>query len=723
MNRPSFAILLLLSAFAASANNAISSLLDRIDPGLSEKIIIEITNPDDSEGESFVVTQQGWRPKIEATDPISAAVGVNTYLRKVAGVHLGWNMMHASLPDTLPAVASPITGKARLPLRYYLNYCTHSYSAPFWDQKRWQEEIDWMALHGINMPLAITGSAALWRNVLTRLGFDRAAIDQFIAGPGYQAWWLMNNLEGWGGPNSDEYYDRDLKLQQFIAGRMREFGMEPVLPGYSGMLPSTAAGHLGLEVSDPGLWCGFTRPSFLQPQEEAFDYIANIYYDELTRLYGLSRFYSMDPFHEGGSSDGVDLAEAGRKILNAMKRANPEAAWVAQGWQENPRAAMVDPLPYSDVILLDLQAENQPMWRLRPQTFANHPWIFCQLLNFGGNVGLYGKMEALRAGLLEAIDQSRSIAGIGLTMEGIENNPVMFDMICDWIWSDTIPTVEAWIADYAKSRYGGVEDRRIAKAWQLLSQSVYNCPAELTPQGTTESLFCARPQHRPTTVSAWANSKPYYDPSAVVDAARLMLSAADRFANNPNFRYDLVDITRQAAADHGRELLNRIADAADRHDRTEYQRLSSEFLDLILLQDSLLGSIPDFRLGRWTEQARNCASTATAKDSMEWNARTLITVWGPREAADGGRLHDYSHREWQGLLRDLYHARWKTWFDACLENWDNAGRPEIDFFEMERAWADQPLKRRSGGDYTTYSATPEGDPIAISKAVIDRISR
>lgn len=32
-----------------------------------------------------------------------------------------------------------------------------SYSMAYWDWDRWEAEIDWMALHGINLPLAFTG--------------------------------------------------------------------------------------------------------------------------------------------------------------------------------------------------------------------------------------------------------------------------------------------------------------------------------------------------------------------------------------------------------------------------------------------------------------------------------------------------------------------------------------------------------------------------------------
>lgn len=38
-------------------------------------------------------------------------------------------------------------------------------SLAWWDWKRWEKEIDMMALQGINLPLAFTGQEAIWQKV------------------------------------------------------------------------------------------------------------------------------------------------------------------------------------------------------------------------------------------------------------------------------------------------------------------------------------------------------------------------------------------------------------------------------------------------------------------------------------------------------------------------------------------------------------------------------
>ena len=169
--------------------------------------------------------------------------------------------------------------------RYYLNYCTYSYSLAFWDWERWENEIDWMAMHGINMPLSITGMEVVWYNLLKRIGYTTEEVNEFISGPAFMAWWQMNNLEGWGGPNPDSWYRQQEALQKKIIARMRELGIEPVFPGYAGMVPRNFGEKLGYQIADPGKWCGFPRPAFLSTEDEHFVSFAAMYYEELENLY------------------------------------------------------------------------------------------------------------------------------------------------------------------------------------------------------------------------------------------------------------------------------------------------------------------------------------------------------------------------------------------------------------------------------------------------------
>ena len=85
----------------------------------------------------------------------------------------------------------------------------------WWDWKRWEEEIDWMAMNGINLPLSFTGNEYIIRELFLSFGVTRAEIGKFLAGPAFLAWFRMGNLKLWGGPLTDDWIDRQVNFHFF----------------------------------------------------------------------------------------------------------------------------------------------------------------------------------------------------------------------------------------------------------------------------------------------------------------------------------------------------------------------------------------------------------------------------------------------------------------------------------------------------------------------------
>ena len=754
MQRYYLTLWLWMCGVMAVLGNPVDNLLNRIDPGAAKKFKTELVK---SERDFFELDQSGKKVVVRGNTWVNIASGVNWYLKYYAGVHLTWNQMNAKLPAVLPKVEKKERHETNLTLRYDFNYCTFSYSMAFWDWKRWEKEIDWMALHGVNLPLAIVGEECVWRKMLLRLGYTEEEVGKFIAGPAFLAWWEMNNLEGWGGPLPLSWYDRQETLQKQILKRMKELGMHPVLPGYCGMVPHDAKERLGLNVAEAGLWNGFQRPANLLPTDKRFREIADIYYEELTKLFGKADYYSMDPFHESNDDSKLDYARAGQVLMEAMKAVNPKAVWVIQGWTENPRPAMVDGMKKGDLLILDLFSECRPMFGIpsiwkRPEGYKQHNWLFCLLENFGNNVGLHGRMDQLLDNFYSKNDSSffipfpsdarlpvafhSSLKGIGFTMEGSENNPVMFELMSELPWRPEKFTKEEWIRGYVKARYGKA-DEDVLKAWDILIHSIYNCPAGNNQQGPHESIFCGRPTLHNFQASSWSKMKNYYNPDDTQVAAQLMVKAAERFRGNNNFEYDLVDICRQALADQARvQYLQTIADF-NAFRKKAFDKDAKRFLEMLLLQDKLLGTRKEFRLGRWLTDARSCSTKPAEQDLYEWNARVQITTWGNRTCANEGGLRDYAHKEWNGLLKDFYYMRWKTYLDGLSAEMEMMTKPRpemlgggensnktadelfqmalpqdlnIDYYAFEEPWT---------VSHNQYKAEPEGNPVDVAKEVME----
>lgn len=698
-------------AFAQKNPKQISALLDRIGgKGTSARIETQVKQSLSDDGkEIFEIGSRKGKPFIQGSTLSALTTGIGWYLNHYAHINLSWNNLTTDLSKVslpVPALAERRTCSADY--RYYLNYCTYSYSMAFWTKERWEQEIDWMALHGINMPLALVGTDVVWKNVLHEVGYSRADIDKFVAGPGFQAWWLMNNLEGWGGPNPDWWYERQEQLCRFILDRMRLLGMEPVLPGYGGILPSNATEKMGVKVIDQGYWCsGFRRPSFMLPTDERYVEIAQLYYKHLAKVMGQSKYYSMDPFHEGGRTQGINLKEAYHTIYSEMQKHSPGATWVIQSWGENPRKEALDTIPKGGFIVLDLYSEGLAKWEEKGG-YAGHDFIWCMLHNFGGKTGMHGRFEPMLKSFYKAQEKYPNGAkGIGAIPEGLETSPILYDLLFELPWM-TPQEGAGWIKRYAEARYG-TKSEVMAQGLDILARSVLNCPE---PMQDVEAVVCARPSLWCTRVSGWGTTKIYHDIRKVRQAAALMLKEKDRFRGNPNYEYDLTDVVRQTLTDSTYYLLKDIATSYNQKDMDTFKAQYTVFLGILTDLNRLLSQVDLFKLETWTQSARDVCqevsgTTEADRDWMEWNARTLISVWGPEQCAERGRLHDYSSRQWGGFLHDFYLARWEMFFKA-LEEGKTISSPE--WFKWEERWS------RS----KTITKVAEEDPVTVAEELFNK---
>ncbi len=685
-----FVVLLALACvqtLAAATQNppAVTALLNRIGgDGTADRFVTIVDESISSNGkEAFVITSQDGKPCIKGSNISAVTTGINWYLNHYAHVNLSWNNLTTDLSSkTLPVPTTDETHESSVDYRYYLNYCTFSYSMSVWTWDRWQKEIDWMALHGINMPLQIVGLDVVWRNLLVNdLGYTNAEANAFIAGPCFQAWWGMNNLEGWGGPNPDWWYTRQEDLAKKILARERELGMQPVLPGYAGMVPSNIESKKGYKANNQGNWCNFVRPYILDPNSTAFTEISALYYKRLKELMGTSEYYSMDPFHEGANTNGIDVASAYSKIADAMYQANSNGKWVIQYWQwSDAQSNVLSKVEKGKLIVLDLFSDAHTHFG----EYQGHDAVYCALPNFGGRTGLFGRLSKIMTDFFAQKSTHSNIKGIGATPEAIEQVPVLYDALFELPWRSSAPDPKAWLAAYSTSRYG-TANANAEEAWEKIRNSALNCQTAL--QGPHEAVLCARPSLNVDKVSSWGGTEIFYDAQDVLDAAYKMLQAKGELSGE-NYSYDLTDFARQALTDYGYYLLKGINEAATSNNATAYATRRDAYLQLILDLDALLNTNSNFMLGRWTNMARNIANEAngTTESDKQWlelnNARTLITTWGGNSNSEGAGLRDYSYREWGGMLKDFYYKRWKAFFDnkdkgTTLPNW----------FSNDWAWA------------------------------------
>lgn len=685
------AFLFLFVSFESYAESPVERLISRWIGDRAEDFICE-SIPADKGKDVFEIQTMADGLHLRASTQTALAYAFHFYLREFCHCQISRAGTNLNLPVVWPDVKRVYRRKANFDYRYYLNYCTFNYTMSFWTWKEWERELDWMAMHGVNMPLSIIGTEAVWQRTLRKFNFTEDEIYKFLPGPAYKAWWLMGNLEGWGGPVSQAWIDSQTELQQKIVERMNELDMYPVFQGFYGMVPDMLR-HKYSEhkIHYGGIWAGeqgFQRPAFLDPTDSLFAAMAKVFYDVQEKLYGAAKFYGGDPFHEGGNLEGIDITQSATSIQKAMQQAHPGAQWLLQGWWENPKEELLAGTDSDKVLILDLFGESRPQWEKR-KGYDGKPWGWCALLNFGSKIGDFGKLDTFAIEPLRALQSSygRQLKAIGTMMEGSETNPVNFELIYDMNWQNDSVDVKAWLDQFVYSRYGCF-DPKARMAWEVFYKTAYSCPTN--QEGPSESVFCARGSLDVHAAFRWSTTKIYYDPAVFLEGVR-ELSECEHLRTMDTYQYDMVDFTRQAIANYAQQVYAKIISDYRQDDRPAMECSIQRFLDLMEVQDSLLSMRREFMLGRWLKEARNAAPVQEDIPSMLQNARTLISVWGNEGVAK--ELHDYSNREWSGMIRDFYKPRWEMFFEKLKTSSGHFDESELDYYGFEKSWCFQ------NGDY------------------------
>lgn len=693
---------------------AAEALVERVTNGRGNDFRVVISAQQTNGRDYFALYGKDGKVVLEGTDGVCVASALNHYLQEWCGCHISWCGSTVELPEELPMPQTKTTKTSPYKYRYCFNYCTFNYTMSWWDKERWQWEIDFMALNGINMPLAVTGQNSVWQRVYRSLGFSDEELEGFFSGPAYFNWFWMGNLDGWGGPLPQSLFCKHEELQKFILRNERALGMKPVLPAFTGHVPPSFEEKFPDVRVRKTSWVNFPEVAVLDPEEEMFDVIGERFIREQAALYGTNHLYSADTFNENDppSTDSAYLAGMGRKVFESMKAADSEAVWVMQGWLfhhsddfwgESEIKALLGAVPDDSMIILDLWSERFPVWQ-RTEAYYGKPWIWCMLHNFGQNTTLSGNAVRVAQAPAAALASPNSgkMCGIGLTPEGIEHNPMMFAMMLENVWREEPINVDEFVADYLEERYG-TSSEKAKQAWSLIVESVYN--NDVT-NGGPESIITGRPNFKKNP-GGTTNVKLHYDQMELAQAWDLLLECAEECAASEGYRYDLVDITRQVMANHATVLQQRCAQAYESGNIEAFDNAANQFISYLCDFDRLLSSRTEFLLGRWLESAKAMGTSEAESALYEHNARNLLTTWGNKDC----RIRDYACRHWSGLISGFYLPRWQRFFESVREAMV-AGKPfdQEAFNEGSKEWEWQWTFGKE-----CYSIQPQTDEIDVVK--------
>ncbi|KAI3952147.1 hypothetical protein MKW98_005842 [Papaver atlanticum] len=714
-------------------------------------------------------TKGGPDIRIDGSSGVELSAGLHWYLKNWCGSHISWDktggaqLYSVPKPGFLPHVpAAGVLIQRPVPWNYYQNAVTSSYTFAWWDWERWEKEIDWMALQGINLPLAFTGQEAIWQKVFQIFNFSNSELSTFFGGPAFLAWSRMGNLHGWGGPLPQSWLDQQLIMQKKILARMCELGMTPVLPAFSGnvppalksIFPSAKITRLGnwFTVGSDSRWC---CTYLLDATDPLFVEIGRTFIEQQLKEYGRSgHIYNCDTFDENTPpvDDPGYISSLGAAIYKGIQSGDANAIWLMQGWlftydpfwRPPQMKALLHSVPIGKLVVLDLFAEVKPVW-ITSEQFYGVPYIWCMLHNFAGNIEMYGVLDAVASGPVEArISENSTMVGVGMSMEGIEQNPVVYDLMSEMAFHHKKVDLKAWIDLYPTRRYGS-SNPSIKDAWNILYRTVYNCtdgaydknrdvivsfpdvdPSFICQEGisTTELSHglieqVSRRQSKKNVKNSFEQPHLWYSTADVIHALELLLQSGAKLSKIQTYRYDIVDVTRQALAKYANQVFLKVIQAYRLNDFGRVSFYSQHFLDVVNDMDTLLACHHGFLLGPWLESAKNLAQNPEQEKQFEWNARTQITMWFDNKMNEASLLRDYGNKYWSGLLRDYYGPRAAIYFRYLLESLEKG--QEFSLNEWRKEWVK--LTNDWQNSRNIYPVKSTGDALNTSRWIYDKYLR
>ncbi|KAK6928768.1 Alpha-N-acetylglucosaminidase, tim-barrel domain [Dillenia turbinata] len=525
-----------------------------------------------------ISSRNGPEIMIRGTTAVEIASGLHWYLKYWCGAHISWEktggVQVASVPKPglLPSVKDEgVIIQRPVPWNYYQNVVTSSYSYVWWDWERWEKEIDWMALQGVNLPLAFTGQEAIWQKV-------------FMMG-----WTSLTKLVG----STINFAETDIIPDERARNDTRYTTLiKTVLPSFSGNVPAvlkeifpaaniTRLGDWNTVNGDPRWCCTY----LLDPSDPLFIEIGGAFVKQQIKEYGyVTNIYNCDTFNENSppTNDPSYISSLGSAVYEAMSKGDKDAVWLMQGWlfysdsafwkppqmkcsDTAETCALLHSVPFGKMIVLDLFADVRPIWKTSSQ-FYGTPYIWCLLHNFGGNIEMYGIMDAVASGPVDArTSKNSTMVGVGTCMEGIEQNPVIYELMSEMAFRSEKVQVLDWLKTYSLRRYGKV-NHQIEAAWEILYKTIYNCTDGIADHNT--DFIIKLPDWDPSVDSRGnsfiqnklqillnANKSTrfsfqeinsnlpqahiWYSNKEVINALKLFLNARDDFAGSLTYSYNL----------------------------------------------------------------------------------------------------------------------------------------------------------------------------------------
>ncbi len=643
---------------------------------------------------------------------LSLAMAYYRYLNEYCNVIITSGDYDISYIATTPLPEEKITYTSKQKIRARTSYEMFSLEGNYWGFDRWEKEIDFMAMHGINTALQPVGFDGVLYRTLCDIGVKEDLSVEFSSGPAFLMRQLTGNIAGTNSVNSKEYLERKIYIGKQITQREKHMGITPVFPAMMPSVPfSIRRKYIKMDIFKAPLWHNLP-PIFCMKPDNAFFGIFNKKFLEFQRdLLGETNSYIVEPLYDvnmkGYNSHLVALGRALNELFDEFDENAVCYTHLSSINSEFFKKASHERF----IIINDSDEENPDFLRDKKHLVAIKG-------NRYGRTGLCGDIDKISR-CPYAVVKSENLLGSAVELDTFSENPMYCAAVLESIKTDEAFDADSFVKDFAKKRYRTESFTDEVIKLKNLCYNTDECAG---------SIICARPSTKLKHTAPFDTLERKYDFKEIYSIAKNILE--NDATKNDKMRLDIVSFVRQFLSEFAYPVYLTATAFFKEENARDYEQASNLFLEICQDMDRLLKTQESTNLSTVYEKAHELGNNKEEMQAIDINFLMYHTIWGP---FDRSVLYDTAWTEIGGMVKDFYAQRWFMYFRALAAYFDNpkklkdySKKQPLDRNEYNGSYQHKRLTLFENNFLENYIPRKDGigeeDTIEVAKEIIEKYS-
>lgn len=621
-------------------------------PKIAENFTLKYIDSAPDGSDCYEIYAEDGKIVLAGNSNLSIAMAYYRYLSEYCSVTVTSGDYDISYIYRSPLPQEKITYVSPQKIRARISFEMFSLAGNFWGFDRWEKEIDFMAMHGINAALQAVGFDAVTYHTLAELGMDKDFCAEFASGPAFLSRQLTGNVAGMHSINSIDYLERKLSIGRMINEREKHLGIEPIMPAAMPSVPfSLRKKYTKMDIFKAPQWYNLPPIFYIEPDNGFFGVFNGKFLEKQKELLGETDAYIFEPAYDVEKKGyNAYFKKLGPALSELIDDFNSEAICFthASSISTDFFASMKG---NKFVFIDDCEALNTEL-------LDGRKFIVNVSGNRYGRTGLYGNIDKLCENPYAKAKAVRpDVLGSCLSIDSFDENPMFCACAFESIKRDDAFDCEKTLCDFAEKRYG---TDAFNTAVLKLKEICYNT------DDCAGSIICARP------ATELKHTAPYDHLTERNIDFRALYALTDEIlksteGKNANLRADVQSMMRQVLSEFAYPVYLKATEFFRRQNASGFEQTSNLFLEICNDMDRLLKTRNETNLYTHVDEARQLGSNKDERQSLEINFLMLHTIWGP---LDHSMLYDTAWREWGGLVADFYAQRWYMYFRSLAAYFD-----------------------------------------------------